>query len=79
MKFQPIRKHNLTSSHFEHPNDTKIINNVVDHQSNMSAMFDSNLFQCLISEKKIKCENLMNANGDGREVIEIFCMDLWSM
>lgn len=41
-------------------------------------MFDSNLLQCLISEKKIKCENLMNANGDGREVIEIFCMDLWS-
>jgi len=33
LKFQPIRKHNLTSSHSERPNDTKIINNVVDHQS----------------------------------------------
>jgi hypothetical protein len=42
-KFQPIRKHNWSSSHFEFPIERKVTNNVDDHQININLFGEKNI------------------------------------
>ena len=54
-KFQPIRKHNWSSSHFEFPIERKVTNNVDDHQINISVKFAPMISEKMIEMCNAKC------------------------
>ena len=59
-------------SHVEYPTGTKNINFVEDHPRNIPAKFGSNWFQSGFGEESLQMTD------DGRQVMAIVHMDLWS-